>query len=184
GRPASVHQKIVDIPRDEPGPHDPERMSTQGVTGQPVGGQRGRGGRPCRRDDRALEDGEWVTRLVAIEDEHGRGPWESVMNIGGKARDPFYAGHPEAVTKVGGERDNPTARLVGELQEVAIRVDRLSRRVRQIRLLDDLRALLAMGADEVEDGFPLDDRHVELHPALLGWLLQSARPRGIEDGVE
>src|SRR5262249_37905794 len=130
---------------------------------QPVGGQRGRRGGARRRDDRALEDGKGIPGLVTVEDEHGRGAREAALDVARIAGDPLEPGHLEAVSKVGGERGDPAVGLLGEPQEVTVRVDGLPAGVREICVPNDVDAVGPAGADDVEDGLAVDDRQLEVH---------------------
>src|SRR5262245_21355327 len=113
----------------------PARLPTQ-----PVSGANGRGGRPRGGDDRALEYGEGIPGVVAIEHENGRGAWKASLDVAGKTGDPLQPGYVETVSEVGRERDDSAIGLVGEPQEVAIRVDGLSIGVREISAPNDLDA--------------------------------------------
>src|SRR5262249_16085525 len=136
--------------------------------------KRGRGGRSRGRDDRALEDGEGVPGLVAIQHEHRRRTRKASPDVGRKAGDPLQPCDVEALSEVGRERDDPAIGLVGEPQEVAVRVDGPSVRVREICLADDPDAFAPLGADDVEHGLAVDDRELEAHglspPATRAWL--------------
>src|SRR5213078_767282 len=96
-RPPRVDQELIDIPGDEPGAHDPQRMGPRRSPVQPVCGENGRSGRPGGRDDRTLEDGEWVPGVMAIEHEDRRGPRKASLNVAGKTGDPLEPRHVEAV---------------------------------------------------------------------------------------
>src|SRR5207247_903793 len=57
--------------------------------------------------------------------------------------------------------------LLGEPQEVAVRVDGLPVGVREIRVPNDVDAFGPMGTDDVEDGLAVDDGQIEVqapHP--------------------
>src|SRR5882724_5271903 len=130
---------------------------------QPVRGQGGRGGCSRGRDDRTLEYGKGIPGVVAIEHEYGRGTRKTSLDVGRITGDPLEPGNVEAVSEVGWKRDDPAIGLVGELQKVAIGVDGLSVRVREIRVPNDLDAFTPMGADDVEHGLAVDDRQLEVH---------------------
>src|SRR5207247_6337653 len=120
--------------------------------------QSGWGGCSRGRDDRALEYGEGISGVVAIEHEDSRSARKASLDVGRITGDPLQPGHVEVLSEVGRERDDPAIGLVGELQKVAIGVDGLSVRVREIRLANDLDAFTPMGADDVEQGLDVDDR--------------------------
>src|SRR5207247_2563682 len=141
-----VDQELVNIPGDEPGAHDSERLRPARLPVQPVRGKSGRGGRPRGRDDRALEYGKGIPGFVVIEYEHSRSTRKTSLDVARITGDPFQPGHVEAVSEVGRERDNPAIGLVGKLQEIAIRVDGPSISVREIRFPNDLDAVTAMSA--------------------------------------
>src|SRR5712692_4255362 len=102
---------------------------------QPVRRKNGRRGCSRGRDDRALEYGKRIPGFVAIEHEYRRGTRETSLDIGRITGNPLQPGHVEVVSEVGRERDDPAIGLVGEFQKVAIGVDALSVRVREIRFL-------------------------------------------------
>ena len=64
----------MDVAGDQAGAEEAEAGRPGPVAGEPVRGQRGRGGGAGRADDRALQHGERVAGGVVVEDQHGRGP--------------------------------------------------------------------------------------------------------------
>src|SRR2546426_313615 len=161
--PSRIDQEVVHVPGDEPGAHDAQRMRPARLPLQPVSGKSGRRGCPCGRDDRALEYGKRISGLVAIEHEHRRRTRKASLDVAGIAGDPLQPGHVEAVSEVGRKGDDPAIGLLGEPQEVAVRVDGLPVGVREIRVPNDADAVGPMGADDVEDGLAADDRQIEVH---------------------
>src|SRR5207249_4357225 len=97
---------------DEPGAHDSQRMRAARLPAQPERGKGGRRGGPRGRDNRALEDGKGIAGLVVIEDEDGRSTWKAPLDVGRVACDPLQAGYTEAVSNVGGKRDDPAVGLL------------------------------------------------------------------------
>jgi hypothetical protein len=102
--------------------------------------------------------GKGIPRVVAIEDEHGRGTRKASLDVGRVAGDPLQPGHIEAVPNVGRKRNDPAIGLVGKFQEVAVGVDGLSVRMREIRLPNDPDAFTPIGADDIGYGLAVDDR--------------------------
>src|SRR5213592_1367887 len=151
-------------------------MRVARLTVQPVRGKSGRSGCSRGRDDRALEYRKRIAGFVAIEHEYGRRTLKTSLDVGRITGNPLQSSHVEVVSEVGRERDDPAIGPVGEPQEVAIRIDRLAVRVREVRLPNDLDALTAMGADDVEHGFAVDDRELEVHgfPARYSSLVAHA----------
>src|SRR5262249_16412623 len=169
----------VNVPGDEPGAHDSQRMRAARLTAQPVRGKSGRRGSSRGRDDRTLEYGKGIADLVVIEHEDGRSTWKAPLDVRGITGDPLQAGYGEAVSKVGGKRDDPTVGLLREPQEVAVGVDGFPAGVREIRIPNDLDTISPMRVDDVKNGLAVDDRQLEAHG-----LLEPPRPCGIEHGVE
>src|SRR5262249_19763658 len=134
---------------------------------------------PCGRDDRALEYGKGIADLVVIEHEDGRRTRKAALDVGGVTGDPLQARYAEAVSKVGGKRDDPTVGLLRESQEVAVGVDGFPAGVREIRIPNDLDTISPMRVDDVKNGLAVDDRQLEVHG-----LLEPPRPRRIEHCVE
>src|SRR5439155_9162674 len=137
--------------------YDSERMRAVRLPVQPVRGKRGGGGCSRGRDDRALEYGKGIAGFVVIEHEHSRSTRKASLDVARITGNPLQSGHAEVISEVGRERDDPAIGLVGELQKVAIGVDALSVRVREIRLPHDLDAFTPMGADDVEHALAVDD---------------------------
>src|SRR3990170_3314796 len=133
------------------------------VPAQPVGGKSGGGGCSRGRDDRALEYGKGIPGVVAIEHEYGRGARKTALDVGGITGDPFQSRHVEAVSEVGRKRDDPAIGLLGKPQEVAVRIDGPSIRMREIRAPDDPDAVIPVGVDDVEHGLAVDDGELEVH---------------------
>ena len=125
---------------------------------QPARRKNGRRGGSRGRDDRALEDGKRIPGFVAIEHQYRRGAWKASPDIAGKTGDPLQPGHIEAVPNVGRKRNDPAIGLVGKFQEVAVGVDGLPVRVREIRFPDDADAFMPVGADDIGYGLAVDDR--------------------------
>src|SRR5207237_9608832 len=96
-------------------------------------------------------------------------PLKSPLDVGRITGDPLQPRHVETLSQVGGERDDPAIRLVGKPQEVAVGIDRLAVGVREVCLPYDPDAFTAMRADDVEDGFAVDDRQLELHSVCDGY---------------
>src|ERR1051325_11420884 len=109
---------------------------------QPVRSERGRRRGPRSRDDRALEYGKGIPRVVAIEDEHGRRTGKASLDIARITGDPFQTGDAEAVSDVSRKRDDPALGFVRKPQEVAIGIDRMSIVMREIRVPTDLDACI------------------------------------------
>src|SRR5262249_35855631 len=147
---------------DEPRADDAQAPGAARATAEPIGGEDRRSGGPRGRDDRALPNRERETRLAVVYDEQGRGARKTPPEFFRIARDPFEAGDADAVCEECGKRDDPAIRLLGKPQEVTVRVDRASGGVREIRVAHDIDAFGAVGADEIADGLPVDDRHFEL----------------------
>src|SRR5881409_138606 len=138
-------------------------MRAARLPAEPERGQSGRRGSPGGGDDRALEYGEGISSLVAIEHEDGRRTRKASLDVARIAGDPLQPGHVEAVSEVGRKGDDPAIGLLGEAQEVAVRVDGLPLGVREIRVPDDADAVGPVGADDIEDGLAIDDRQIEVH---------------------
>src|SRR6266567_4082243 len=96
--------------------------------------------------------------VPTIPSEYGRGTRKASLDVGRITGDPLQPGHVEVLSEVGRERDDPAIGLVGELQKVAIGVDGLSLRVREICLPNDADAFSPMGTDDVEHALAVDDR--------------------------
>src|SRR5262249_6259540 len=76
---------------------------------------------------------------------------------------PLDAGHAEAVTEEGRERDDAAVRLVGEAEKETLRVDGSPLRVGEIGVPDDVAAFGPMSAEDLAARPPLDDRQLEWH---------------------
>src|SRR5262249_7663596 len=148
-RPSRFDQEFIDVSGDETGAHDSQRAGPSRSAVQPVGGEHGRSRGARGRDDRALEYGEGVTGVVSVEHEHGRGTREAALDVAGKTGDPLHSGHVEAVSEIGGKRDDPAIGFLCEPQEVAVGVDGPSLCVREVRPSHDLDAALVIAADDV-----------------------------------
>src|SRR5205807_10388178 len=91
------------------------------------------------------------------------------LHVAGVTGDPLEPGDGKAVPQEGRQRDDPTIGLLGEAQEVAIRIDRVPLGVREIRVLDDIDARGPVRAHDVADRFSVDDGHLECHGSTRVW---------------
>src|SRR5262245_53926087 len=124
---------------------------------QPLSRKDSGSGRSRGRDDRTLEYGKGIAGLVVIEHEHGRSSRKASLDVGRITGNPLQPGHVEAVSKVSRKRNDPAIRLGGEPQKVAIGIDALSIRVREICVADDLDTFAPMSADDIEHALAIDD---------------------------
>ena len=96
-----------------------------------------RGGRgPDRADRGGLKQRHRIAGVIVVEDQHRRGTRDACRDVAGETRDPLDPGHRgRGQLDESRQRDDPGLRLVGEPQEIAVRVDRPASVVPQIGIL-------------------------------------------------
>lgn len=161
------------VPADGTGDHTgADHADAGGRAVAECGGRQG-GGRGGARgaDAGRFQEGEGVAGAVVVEDEDGGGAGQPFAGVRGEAADPFDAGYGVGRVRVRGlscpvcrvcrggfraaeegrQGDDPRVGLVGEAQEVAVRVDGASRVVGQIGVLDPGDDLALPSVEEFDD---------------------------------
>ena len=136
-RPAGAREERVDIARDEARADEPDPRRTPPAAGEPVSRRRRERRGARRTDDRRLDAGEGVARVVVVEDEHRRRPRDPGRDVAREARDPLHAVHAEAPAERRRQGDDPIGRTVGEAKERRRRVHGVAVAVEPVGLLDD-----------------------------------------------